>query len=63
MGVLADGLPAGLGGHWDREPDIGRVATGVSQRVDKLRALGNSLVPQIAEWIGRQILEWERVSA
>jgi DNA (cytosine-5)-methyltransferase 1 len=59
LGVLADGLPTGLGGHWDREPHIGRVAVNVPQRVDKLRALGNALVPQIAEWVGRQIIEWE----
>jgi site-specific DNA-cytosine methylase len=28
--------------------------------VDRLRALGNSLVPQIAELIGRAIMEHER---
>jgi hypothetical protein len=27
--------------------------------VDRLAALGNALVPQIAEWIGRRILEFE----
>jgi len=27
--------------------------------VDRLRALGNSLVPQIAQWIGERIIEWE----
>jgi DNA (cytosine-5)-methyltransferase 1 len=38
---------------------LSRVAVGVPQRVDRLRALGNSLVPQIAEWIGRRIIEHE----
>ena len=33
--------------------------TAAHQRVDRLRALGNSLVPQIAEWIGQRILEHE----
>jgi hypothetical protein len=28
--------------------------------VDRLAALGNALVPQIAEWIGRRILDFER---
>jgi DNA (cytosine-5)-methyltransferase 1 len=44
---------------WAVEPDVGRVAHGVPARVDRLRALGNALVPQIAEWIGRRILEYE----
>lgn len=33
------------------------VAAGVPNRVDKLRGLGNAVVPQIAEWIGRRIME------
>jgi DNA (cytosine-5)-methyltransferase 1 len=42
---------------WATEPDVGRVAHGVSNRVDRLRALGNSVVPQIPEMIGRAIIE------
>ena len=34
---------------WEVEPDLGRVADGVQFRVDKLRALGNSVVPQQAK--------------
>jgi DNA (cytosine-5)-methyltransferase 1 len=44
---------------WLIEPDVGRVAHGVSSRVDRLRALGNSIIPQIAEIIGRAIMERE----
>jgi DNA (cytosine-5)-methyltransferase 1 len=40
---------------WDVEPNVGRVADGVPARVDRLRGLGNAIVPQVAEWIGRQI--------
>jgi DNA (cytosine-5)-methyltransferase 1 len=41
---------------WDTEPDVGRVAHGVPNRVDRLRALGNAVVPQIPEMIGREIV-------
>jgi DNA (cytosine-5)-methyltransferase 1 len=33
---------------WLTEPDVGRVAHGVSKRVDRLRGLGNAIVPQLA---------------
>jgi DNA (cytosine-5)-methyltransferase 1 len=45
---------------WATEPDVGRVAYGVPARVDRLRALGNALVPQIAEEIGWRIMRHER---
>ncbi len=46
-----------LRGHWTVEPDVGRVAHGVPARVDRLRCLGNAVVPQVAELIGRRIVE------
>ena len=42
---------------WSSEPDVGRVAHGVPSRVDRLRCLGNAIVPQVAEVIGRAIME------
>ena len=42
---------------WTTEPDVGRVAHGVPQRVDRLKGLGNAVVPQCAEQIGRRIME------
>lgn len=47
----------GAGGWWATEPDVGRVAHGIPARVDRLRGLGNAVVPQVAEWIGRRIVE------
>jgi DNA (cytosine-5)-methyltransferase 1 len=41
------------------EPKVDRVADGVPDRVDALAALGNSMLPQIPELIGRAILEAE----
>lgn len=37
-------------------PGVCRGAYGVSARMDRLRGLGNAVVPQIAEWIGRKIV-------
>ena len=45
---------------WDVEPNVGRVAYGVPDRVFKLRALGNSIIPQIAQKIGYAIIEAEK---
>jgi len=44
-------------GWWEFEPNVGRVAHGVPGRVHRLKALGNSIVPQIAEEIGRAIIK------
>jgi DNA (cytosine-5)-methyltransferase 1 len=44
-------------GWWAAEPNVGRVAYGVPSRVDRLRALGNAVVPQVAEYVGRRLME------
>jgi len=41
---------------WETEPQVGRVANGVPRRVDRLRGLGNAVVPQVAEVIGRLVM-------
>jgi len=58
-GRKAQSVPRSLGNWrqwWDVEPDVGRVAHGVPHRVDRLRALGNAVVPQVAQWIGERIV-------
>lgn len=46
--------------EWPVEPGICRVAYGVPRRVDRLRGLGNAVVPKIPEMIGWFILAAER---
>jgi DNA (cytosine-5)-methyltransferase 1 len=60
---LADGSFGGFAEWWAVEPDVGRVAHGVPARVDRLRALGNALIPQIAQFLGERILERETALA
>lgn len=42
---------------WATEPDVGRVADGVPLRMDRLRCLGNGVVPQCAELIGLRLVQ------
>ena len=45
---------------WHTEPDVGRVAHGIPGRVYRLKGLGNSIIPKIAEEIGKAIIKAER---
>jgi len=50
--------------YWETEPDVGRVANGIPSRVDRLKCLGNAVVPQVAEVIGRLVVNhYERTTA
>jgi DNA (cytosine-5)-methyltransferase 1 len=49
-----------LHGRWPDEPDVPRVAHELPNGVDRRRALGNALIPAIAEWLGQRILDHER---
>ncbi len=48
-----------IGSGWATEPNVGRVANGVPARSHRIKALGNTVVPQIPEIIGRIIMEVE----
>lgn len=53
--IEGGGVPA-TADWWAAEPDVGRVAHGVPERVDRLQGLGNAVLPQIPEAIGNAIL-------
>lgn len=57
-GILGPGGGTELAdcGWWTPEPDICRVSDGVPNRLDRLKSLGNAVVPQQIEWIGRRIV-------
>jgi DNA (cytosine-5)-methyltransferase 1 len=56
IGKAVDALHGGFRSVWAVEPDVGRVADGIRSRVDRLRCLGNSVVPQIPEMLGHAIM-------
>jgi len=41
---------------WKPEPGMGRVVNGIPRRMDRLRSLGNAVVPQVVEQIGLAIM-------
>ena len=45
------------GRYWGAEPNLGRVAHGIPRRVDRLRGLGNAIVPQVAYEIIKAMIE------
>jgi len=53
-GQTSDVIDVGLGHFWRTEPNVGRVAHGVPSRVDRLKGLGNAVVPACAQYIAEQ---------
>jgi DNA (cytosine-5)-methyltransferase 1 len=48
-----------MGEWWATEPNVGRVANGIPNRVDRLKGLGNAIVPQIATLLADTIIRHE----
>lgn len=53
-GSTDSGRPAPC--QWKPEPRVGRVVNGVPRRMDRLKSLGNAVVPQVVEQIGLAIM-------
>jgi DNA (cytosine-5)-methyltransferase 1 len=61
LGRVASRLPSWVDGYWNREPDgIPRVTTGQKHRVDRLKGLGNAVVPQQIYPVYKAIMEIEQ---
>jgi DNA (cytosine-5)-methyltransferase 1 len=52
-----NGKDLALGRGWACEPAVGRVANGVSARVDRIRCLGNAIVPQVAYQLIKRMIK------
>jgi DNA (cytosine-5)-methyltransferase 1 len=61
LGRVASRIPAELDGYWRVEPDIPRVATGIKNRVGRLKCLGNAVVPQQIYPVLKAIAEIEKL--
>jgi DNA (cytosine-5)-methyltransferase 1 len=57
-GSMGDGGIAYWEG-WGLEPAVVRMGYGIPSRMDRLKSLGSAVVPQVAEFVGRQIMEAE----
>ena len=60
LGGMADGISPWLDGYWDVEPDIPRIAKGIPNRVERLKGLGNAVVPQQFYPVLKAIADVER---
>jgi DNA (cytosine-5)-methyltransferase 1 len=50
-----------LGSIWDEEPNTPRVASGIRDRVNRLKGLGNAIVPQVAYQIFKAIEQYNNL--
>lgn len=58
----ARSLFAAEGSWWTTEPAVGRVANGVSSRVDRIKALGNAVVPLQAKTAFERLMGYVEIN-
>jgi DNA (cytosine-5)-methyltransferase 1 len=57
--VFGRGRPGNRTAKWSPEPGLARLVHGSSRWMERTRSLGNVIVPQVVEWIGYRILDYE----
>jgi DNA (cytosine-5)-methyltransferase 1 len=64
-GIAGHVGPMGGAEQWSLPRPIGAIPMGVGNGIpsglDRIRTLGNAVVPQVAEWLGLRIIEFDRV--
>ena len=45
------------GTYWTTQPRVCPLASRIPRRVDRIRAYGNAIVPQVAEYVGRLVMQ------
>lgn len=45
-------------GFWANEPSVPRISNGFPKRMDRITAIGNAVVPQVAEYLGSEIVSY-----
>lgn len=58
--ILFDSASSSPRQGWATEPDVRRVGNGIPNRVERITALGNAVLPQAVEFIGRGVVEAKR---
>jgi len=61
QGIIRQGDSQNHRPDWQSEPSVGRVANGLPSRVDRLKGLGNAIVPQVAYQIFKAIEEFNNL--
>lgn len=57
LAPLVPGVHSGVASDWWRHQScVDRTANGLPRQLDRSCALGNAVVPQVVEWIGRRIM-------
>jgi len=59
-GETVNAFAGGTPEIWKAEPELGRVADGVPNRVDRIKGLGNAVVPQLIQAIGNLVMQADK---